>query len=207
MSNTELRTLITGVILKIDRQLAILPSDIAIDGRQLAKSLKIEKLIFQAILNPTTTKEMLTAYRSKYLECISKQLEYAESTILTGKTTEGFYLMECKETQKHFAWVDGLIQRGKDLIDERTASKLAIPEDSDSDEEEDEGTILTNWSIPSKPEVLCFVKLGQFVYQRVRTAENPLGVIDFTTSVAILLPRGPVFPIAYRHYRELVIIA
>jgi hypothetical protein len=184
-----------------------------LQGTKLSlKTTKIERLIFQAILNPTTTREMLSSYRSKYLECINKTLELHEGNVsreegvtlitntdtdtTTSKYTEGSYLEECKCIQERLSALDHYIQKGMDIIDQR-----------EEEEKEEEGIILTNWSIPSKPSVLYFVKLGQYVYERIQTAEKPQGVIDFTTSVAILIPgRPPIFSRKYTHYKELIVI-
>jgi hypothetical protein len=215
-------------------------------NKNILKSYKIEKLILQSILNPTTTKEMLSSYRSKYLECISQKLEEAETdsrmpnvSVINifnkekSKFSEGAYLTVCKSIQERFEFLDRFIKIGMDIIDQRNAPKLTPPpEDSDTEEEEEEDeeededeedeetkdeedededecdyTILTNWRMPCKPDVICFVKRNIYIYERVRTTENPEGVIDWNTSVAIQLPgRSPLFSNKFRHYRNLVII-
>jgi hypothetical protein len=82
-------------------------------------------------------------------------------------------------------------------------------EEDDEDEDMDNKTdyeILTNWSIPSKPEVAYFAKRGQYVYECVKTEENPEGSINWNVSVGWLTSGGKhILTKSYAHYGDLIV--
>ena len=78
------------------------------------------------------------------------------------------------------------------------------------DEEEEESSvhnydILTSWSIPSKPEVLYFVKKGTYIYECVKNEENPKGEINWNTSVGLIMGAKIIYTMNYKHYESLII--
>jgi hypothetical protein len=159
------------------------------------KLIKIEKMIYTAIKNTRSVRAIYKKLQDKYAEQMVESIELSTQMVSLGVVDEGEHLDFCNGTKKQKKYIDILCRYGENECDKKSEEK-----------EEDQGTILTNWSIPSKPEVLCFVKKGQFVYERVQTSDKPLGVIDWTTSVAIMLPGRTVFSSKYTHYKELVII-
>ena len=96
------------------------------------------------------------------------------------------------------------------------ANQPSLDEDDDEenstntyDEDIDNKTdyeILTNWSIPSKPEVVYFAKRGQYVYECVKTEENPEGSINWNVSVGWLTSGGKhILTKSYAHYGDLIV--
>lgn len=150
---TELLERITEAISQIDLELSMLPltkKDLIkyvsnIDGMKKdmnikdtlvltnldAKKLKIHKLIYQALLNPKTNPVILTAYRSKYLECITEKLELLQTTNtnpevsmmgldpsrhLDGTFGEGIYLTECNTSKEDVKRITMLVEFGISVL-------------------------------------------------------------------------------------------
>ena len=189
-----LRKEVIEIIETENREVERIPSreSRALDGADVSikefetniKLLKIEKMIYNALKNTKSDRAIYKKLQDKYAEAMVDLIELSSQQVSLGLRGEGNYLDFCNKIKKDKNFIDIICQYGFVNGD----------------------TILTNWSIPSKPSVICFVKKGQFVYERVRTAEHPLGVVDWTTSVAIMLPGRTVFSSKYTHYRELVVI-
>jgi hypothetical protein len=162
------------------------------------KLFKIEKMIYTALKNTKSVRAIYKKLQDKYAEAMVESIELSSQMVSLGVVGEGEHLDFCNRTKIQKKYIDRLCQYGENECDKKS---------EEEDEEEDDYTIITNWSIPSKPSVICFVKRGNYIYERVRTSEKPEGVINWTTSVAILLPgRPPIFSRLYSHYKELVII-
>jgi len=58
--------------------------------------IKVEKLIFNSILNPNTKKEIFKLLLAKYDELICNSLEMMESLVRDDEMNEGAYLFNCK---------------------------------------------------------------------------------------------------------------
>ena len=112
----------------------------------------------------------------------------------------------------------GIIRKGtpitelnEDEAEEDNSTNTYDDNEDEDDEDEDmdnktDYEILTSWSIPSKPEVVYFAKRGQYIYERVKTEENPEGVINWNVSVGWLTSNGKhILTKSYAHYDALIV--
>jgi hypothetical protein len=91
--------------------------------------------------------------------------------------------------------------------EEENSTNTEDEAEEEDDEEETKPTheILTNWSIPSKPEILYFVKKGTYIYECVKNEENPKGEINWTNSVGLVMGAKIVYTMSYKHYESLIV--
>ena len=95
--------------------------------------------------------------------------------------------------------------------DEENSSNTVDEDEEDEDDQEPEKySILTNYSIPSKPEIKCFVLKGQYVYECKKSDDNPNGEIDWSNSVGVLLGGTAttgriIYSLNYKHYEKLIV--
>jgi len=91
--------------------------------------------------------------------------------------------------------------------EEEEENSTNTEDEAEDDEEETKPTheILTNWSIPSKPEILYFVKKGTYIYECVKNEENPKGEINWNNSVGLVMGSKIVYTMSYKHYESLIV--
>jgi hypothetical protein len=98
-----------------------------------------------------------------------------------------------------------------DEDEEEEDENNSTEEDEEEYEEEEitqsqEYTIISNMSIPSKPEIKNFVLKGQYVYVCVKTTENPDGEIDWHNSVGVMMGSGKIiYTMTYKQYEGLIV--
>jgi len=87
--------------------------------------------------------------------------------------------------------------------------------DEEDEEEEEEPekdkhnfTILTNYSIPSKPDILYLVQQGQYVYECKKSSDAPTGTIDWNNSVGVMSGTGNlIYSLNFKEYKSLMVIS
>jgi len=97
-----------------------------------------------------------------------------------------------------------------EYIEEEEAEHSSEDDNEDEDEDEDEEvtpnfTILTNYSIPSKPEVLYCVQKQQYIYECIKTEEHPEGLIDWNKHIGMISGSGKLVPTL--NYKNLITIS
>ena len=96
------------------------------------------------------------------------------------------------------------------IEEEEEAEHSSEDDNEDEDEDEDEEvtpnfTILTNYSIPSKPEVLYCVQKQQYIYECIKTEEHPEGLIDWNKHIGMISGSGKLVPTL--NYKNLITIS